>query len=456
MPFSFLAGRICFLGLSVRLPRLAGVGLVAMRIDLRYARCRITLRVKSMLQPFSKFHFLGSSVLSVCSTARRSLLTLCLSILTVSSFSAGAADGEGIELPRTIAWSAYPTGTGGYSQAVAIGNILQRQYSTNLRVIPGRNDVSRLATLRAGRVHFSAGGSEAVYAQEGILNFASRIWGPQPVRTLMSNYSDSCSFTFATATNANINSVADLKGKRVTFVQGAPSLNNATAALLSYANLTWDDVTPVEVGGYNASIDAVLNNRADAVGGACNSPPFLRIEASPRGLTFPALPHNDAEAVARVRARLPWYVPHLAFEGPTLPEQGLEVFSSAYPLLVGLDTSDETMVYSIVKIMHQHFDEYKNNAPGGTGWRMDRQKFDQGFLPYHPGAIRYYKEIGQWSPAAEAQNQSNLNRQQVLLDAWASFFPGAPQGYSEFEQAWLVARSEALEAAGLITLGTGL
>jgi TRAP transporter TAXI family solute receptor len=390
----------------------------------------------------------------------RSLHILGLNIVVVFAFNLTASTlsnaAEGIDLPKTIAWSAYPTGTGGYSQAVAIGSILQRQYNVNLRVIPGRNDVSRLATLRANRVHFSAGGSEAVYAQEGVLNFASKIWGPQPIRALMSNYSDSCSFTFATATDANVNSVADIKGKRVTFVQGAPSLNNATAALLSYANLTWDDVTPVEVGGYNASIDAVLNNRADVVGGACNSPPFLRIEASPRGLTFPALPHDDLEAVARVRSRLPWYVPHIALEGPTLPEDGIEVFSSAYPLLVGLDTSDEAMVYSMVKIMHQHFDEYKNNAPGATGWLLARQKFDQVFIPFHPGAIRYYKEIGAWDAAADAQNSLNLNRQRVLGDAWTTFFPTAPEGYTEFEAAWLKTRNNALEAAGLITLGEGL
>lgn len=363
---------------------------------------------------------------------------------------------EGIDLPKTIAWSAYPTGTGGYSQGVAIGSILQRQYGVNLRVIPGRNDVSRLATLRAKRVHFSAGGSEAIYAQEGILNFASKIWGPQPIRALMSNYSDSCSFTFATASDANIKSVADIKGKRVTFVQGAPSLNNATGALLSYANLTWDDVISVEVGGYNASIDAVLNNRADVVGGACNSPPFLRIEASPRGLTFPALPHDNFEAVARVRSRLPWYVPHMAYEGPTLPEEGLEVFTSAYPLLVGMDSSEEKIVYSMVKIMHQHFNEYKDNAPGGTGWILERQKFDQAFIPFHAGAIRYYKEIGAWNSAADAQNSLNLNRQRVLMDAWAAFFPTAPQGYAEFEAAWLQVRNSTLEAAGLITLGEGL
>ncbi|MFN3163639.1 MAG: hypothetical protein ACE37N_09205, partial [Pseudohongiellaceae bacterium] len=79
----------------------------------------------------------------------RLLSLLALLISAVPLFSTAAE----VQFPKTIAWSAYPTGTGGYSQAVAIGNILQRQYSTNLRVIPGRNDVSRLATLRAGRVH---------------------------------------------------------------------------------------------------------------------------------------------------------------------------------------------------------------------------------------------------------------------------------------------------------------
>ena len=377
---------------------------------------------------------------------------ILFSILSLKSVLAA----EGIVFPKTIAWSAYPTGTGGYSQAVAIGNILQRQYGVNLRVIPGRNDVSRLATLRAGRVHFSAGGSEAVYAQEGLLNFASRIWGPQPVRALMSNYSDSCSFTFAMASDVGVEEISDIRGKRVTWVQGSPSLNNATAALLAYANLTWDDVTPVEVGGYNGSIDAVLNDRADMAGGACNSPPFLRIEASPRGLTFAQFSHDDVDAVNRVREKLPWYVPHVAFEGPTIPDEGIQVFTSAYPFLVGLDSSDESMVYSMVKIMHQHFEEYKDNAPGAGGWILDRQKFEQVFVPFHPGAIRYYEEIGAWTSEAELNNQKNLHRQSTLKEAWDEFIPSAPEDYEAFEELWLLKRTEALESAGLVTLGEGL
>lgn len=358
-----------------------------------------------------------------------------------------------LNMPRTIAWSAYPTGTGGYSQAVAIGNILQRQYGVNLRVVPGRNDVSRLATLRAGRVNMSAGGSESVYAQEGILNFAAQIWGPQPIRAVLSNFSDSCSFTFASAADANIHSVDDIRGKRLTFVQGAPSLNNASTALLSYANLTWDDVQRVDVGGYNAAIDAVINNRADVAGGACNSPPFMRVESSPRGLRWVEFPHDDDAGVERVRDRLPWYVPHIATEGPGIdPNAGVSVFTSAYPLLVVMDDLDEDMVYGITKVIAVHLDDYKNSAPGANGWRIMGQQLENSFIPYHDGAIRYFKEIGIWTPEAEAKQEENLQRQQVLSDAWETYLANAPEDHRQFEAGWLTYREQVLSEKGLITL----
>ena len=404
-------------------------------------------------------------------------LALALALL-VSLPMCGAPD-DGMRLPRTLAWSAYPTGTQGYSQAVAIGSVLQREYRTNLRVVPGRNDVSRLATLRAGRVQFSAGGSEAVYAQEALLNFASPLWGPQPLRLAMWSIADSCSFSFAAAADSGIETVADMRGRRLTWVQGAPSLNNGSRTLLAYADLDWDDVVKVEVGGYPASVEAVINNRADVVGGGCNSPPFLRLEASPRGLRFLRMPHDDEEAVARVLDRLPWYIPHLTTEGPTIPEEGLEVFTSPYPMLVSMVDAPEELVYSVVKALHVHFDRYKDNAPGANGWALERQHFERAFVPYHEGAIRYWREIGAWTDAAQARHEANLERQAVLQEAWAdwqqqvardtapsredgwlgalraawaAWMEGTVSDAETFEQGWLDARRAALEARGLVTI----
>ena len=83
---------------------------------------------------------------------------------------------------------------------------------------------------------------------------------------------------------------------------------------------------------------------------------------------------------------------------------------------------------------------------------MDRQKLEQAFIPYHEGAIRYFREVGVWTPEAEAKQQENLFRQQVLKRAWEKFLPTAPEDYLEFEQAWLAFRTSALEAENLITL----
>ena len=62
------------------------------------------------------------------------------------------------KLPDTMAWSAYDVGSGGYNQAVAIGSALKNKYGVNLRVIPGKNDVSRMLPLKTKKLDFVANG----------------------------------------------------------------------------------------------------------------------------------------------------------------------------------------------------------------------------------------------------------------------------------------------------------
>ncbi|WP_148301817.1 TAXI family TRAP transporter solute-binding subunit [Sneathiella glossodoripedis] len=162
---------------------------------------------------------------------------------------ASAAD---INLPGTLVSTAYNTGTSGYNQMVGVGSVLKNKYGVNLRVIPGKNDVSRLSPLKTGVAQFSATGSDSIYAQEGVYVFGTDKWGPQPIRLLLHNLADGCAASLVTAKDANIKTVADLKGRKVAWIRGTASLNQAMLAYLSYADMTWDDVEKVEIGGYGA------------------------------------------------------------------------------------------------------------------------------------------------------------------------------------------------------------
>lgn len=131
-------------------------------------------------------------------------------------------------------------------------------------MLPGKNDVSRTLPVREGQVQFSANGVGGSYlAQEGVFEFGVKAWGPQPIRGLMLNNSDQV-LTVIAAKDSGVKTVADLKGKRVAWVIGAPSLNQNITAILAFANRTWADVKRVDLGGFGAAMDGVINGQADA------------------------------------------------------------------------------------------------------------------------------------------------------------------------------------------------
>jgi TRAP transporter TAXI family solute receptor len=375
---------------------------------------------------------------------RYGLLTIASAVAVAVAGLASAAD---VKLPSTIAWSAYNTGTTGYNQSVAIGKALKDKYGVSLRVVPGKNDISRMAPLRNDKVQFIANGGGTYFGSEGIFNFAAKGWGPQKLRLLMSATSDA-NITLGVAGDAGIKTMADLKGKRVGIVRGSPALTIGATAALAFAGYTFDDVEIIEFGGYGAMWKGMVSGQVDAAIASTVSGPTKKLQASPRGIHWPDWPHDDEEGWARVKKVAPYFVKHTATLGSGLSkDKPQHAGAYPYPLLITREDQDPDLVYSMVKAIHTEYDNYKDALPAMPGWATDRQTFKWA-VPYHDAAVKYWKEVGVWTPDMQSHNDLLVKRQDVLAAAWQDVLAMSPAD-DKFKETWMEVRKTALAAAGM-------
>lgn len=377
-------------------------------------------------------------------------VAIVAAVTLTASVAASAQD----KLPPTITMTAYETGSNGFNQAVAVGQMFKTRHGTDVRVLPAGNDVARLGPLKNNRAQISAMGIGTYFAQEGVLEFAVKEWGPQPLQLLLS--SSTCSGQALGVTkDVGIKTAADMRGKRAGLVVGSPAVNQSVLALIAFAGLTAKDVTLVEFASYGAMMKGAVNNEVDIVFASTISGLVKEIESSPRGIQWPAMPASDTEGWKRINAVAPYFYPHKATCGAGFAkDETIEVPVYPYPIFMTYGTQPESLIYAAVKAMITNYDDYKGAVVGVDGLEAKRQNL-KWIIPYHPGTVRALKEAGVWSDAAQAHNDALLARQKVLAEAWAAFIAANPSDDSaQFKPAWMKARAAALTKAGL-ALGPG-
>ena len=370
-----------------------------------------------------------------------------LGLMTAAALTVASAASADVKLPKTMAWTAYGTGSAGHAQAVAIGKALKEKYGTNLRVLPGKNDVARLRPLQTGKVDAVANGAGTYFAQEGVFGFDKADWGPMPVRILLTS-KGSAGLMVGVAADTGVKTLADLKGKRVAWVKSAPALNHNVTAFLAFAGLGWDDVEKVEFAGFGASWDGMAANQVDAAFAITVSGKAKPMAANPRGLVWPATPHGDSAGWNRMLSMAPYFTKNAVKIGAAVPEGGIEGMAYPYPILTVRADMSEDMAHSITQSLIETYDMFKDGAPGAKGWALDNQTY-QWAVPYHDGAIKALEDAGRWTPEMQAHNDALVARQFVLQSAWGAYTKGAPSDEAAFVKGWLEARSAALTKAGM-------
>ena len=159
------------------------------------------------------------------------------------------------------------------------------------------------------------------------------------------------------------------------------------------------------------------------------------------------VPFSDTECWDNIRASDPRWIQKVAKEGVNIPKDGIEMVSSPDMTLSTMSGRDDGLVYAMVKAIYDDFDNISKATPTTYGLAADRQILNY-VVPFHDGAIRYFKEAGLWNDELQAHNDALVKRQDVLAAAWNETTDRGISDDAEFAAAWKEARIKALEAAG--------
>lgn len=359
----------------------------------------------------------------------------------------GWAMADDVTLPETLAWTSFDTGSLGYNQSIAVGKALQDAYGISLRVLPTSTDQSRIAPARDGRVPFALTGSDAFYAFEGVLGYAAPEWGPQAITALVLSSAEN-GLGMGVPTDQGIETIQDLKGKRVGWVVSSPALQSNIRAFLAFGGLTVDDVELVELPSYGGAWQAFVNGQIDAMTAVTSGSGLLQeAAASPSGIKWIELPFSNTEGWERLQAVNPHFSQRSATVGVNIdPNDPLQCAGVPYPVLVTY-TADPELVYNVTKAIDLQAPVYSKIQSGTSGWAADSQAYDW-VVPYNDAAIRYFKEVGTWDDAKQEHNDQLVARGKVLQDAWKEMSDASSTG-EDFAKEWLKVRADALTAAGM-------
>jgi TRAP transporter TAXI family solute receptor len=194
--------------------------------------------------------------------------------------------------------------------------------------------------------------------------------------------------------DSDIHSVKDLKGKRLpSGYTSSPLFLTILDGMLANAGLTFDDVQGVPVSGVVPGVNAFKEGKIDAVIGAIGAGFVTDANAAVGGIRF--LPFDTSPAMAKAFSdKAPrTYLAEVA-AGPVGIEKPTQIMFFDYMLWAGKDVSDDA-VYKVTKAMFENESQLHGFGPLWSSHKSANMSKNQD-MPYHPGAEKFYKEVGAW------------------------------------------------------------
>lgn len=321
-------------------------------------------------------------------------LVLVLVVLPFMAPCSAATPASGV-LPKVLKLGTSAPGGSFYIIASAIGKLLQDKLGITVIVTPSAGSMDNLNLMNKDEIDMAI-----IAANTAGPAYAGEAWRvPRPykkMRTVMGLFSDVA--VFHALASSGMTKFTDLKGKRVGCGSGASTWAPLFTPVFKAAGMTpGKDVTLVYSGFqdmYNELGDGTLAACVDtAQGGRVPFPQVAQLASRKPlvNLTFSAktIDATVAHFTCYSKATLDIKgIPGLEKPMPSFDIGGPQVYVRA-------DMSDAA-VYTITKTLYENLGSLAK-AASYFGLVTKHSAVQNVGVPFHPGAIKFWKEIGNWS-----------------------------------------------------------
>jgi TRAP transporter TAXI family solute receptor len=317
--------------------------------------------------------------------------------LAAACLSATALAGAGAAETQALRFGTSSSGSIFYTLVVGMSAMLTKDAGIAATAEPVGGSTANMFAIGADKVDLSITNAYAAYdAYHGNKPFRSKIavglWaqGAPSYRQII------------VRVGSGIEKPEDLVGKTLIGKRPAlPEIGLITNALFKVYNIDPGKVKVVSTTNTGEAINAIKSDTVDAalVPGSAGASYFQSLARDGK-IKFLNIPDDK---IKQMLALLPKSIslgrlrPHL-YQGQ---DEAVNVFS-LHSYMVAASRLSEDTVYKVTKTLFDNIDEFHRFHATAKQWTL-KGTLDDPKIPFHPGAIRYFKEKKVWTPEMDKE-----------------------------------------------------
>jgi uncharacterized protein len=299
------------------------------------------------------------------------------------------------DLPRTVAIASNLAGTGAHALASGLSAVASRSTPIAAKVQPYNGPNAWMPLLENGEIEFGIINIlDSYMASNGTGNYKKAY----PMIRIVSGGVFPFTGSLMVRDKSAIKRPSDLKGKRMAWDFGGHAITQTWQnAAMEVSGLKPSDVVQVRFSNLNDAIRAVPEGKVDVTFAAIGIGVNEEANAM-EPIRFLSLPAGEGsnKILAKYGASIVRQEPAAGVRGAT------DVIG--YPLHLASSTkvSDRT-VATLLKAWWDNHAELQTIHPQFKKWTKDVQAITNFTVPYHTGAVRFYREAGVWTAKHDAR-----------------------------------------------------